>query len=68
MNIQGASIPVFSNRIHPSDPVSIATHESIRLVHHGANSELLHLKKIDTHILLCGIIEACRVAIEAVHS
>jgi hypothetical protein len=61
-----ASIPVFSNRIHPSDPVSVATHESIRLVHHGANSELLHLKEIDTHILLCGIIEASGIAIEAV--
>lgn len=68
MNYQVASIPVFSNRIHPGDPVSIATHESIRLVHHGANSELLHLKEIDTHILLGGIIEASRVAIEAVDS
>ena len=61
-----ASIPVFSTRIHSSDPVSVATHESIRLVHHGTNSELLHLKEIDTHILLSGIIEASGIAIEAV--
>jgi hypothetical protein len=68
MDKQGASIPVFSNRFHPSDPVSVATHESIRLVHHGAYSKLLHLKEIHTHILLCGIIKACGVAIEGVDS
>ena len=62
------SVPVLSDGLHASELITHAPDVGIRLVHHSTKGELLHLKEINAHILLGGIVKARWIAIEAVDS